>query len=147
MARLRTFVAIDLNKTVRDRAVVLQESLARSAADVKWVEPHNLHVTLLFLGEVEDRSLPNVCRAVADVCKTHAPLTLTVEGVGCFPSPRRPRVVWIGLGQGAQEVVALHDEVEGPLLDLGCYRREERQYTQHLTLGRARGEGSPADQA
>jgi 2'-5' RNA ligase len=142
MARLRTFVAIDLSKSVRDRAVVLQESLARSAPDVKWVEPQNLHVTLLFLGEVEDRTLPAVCRAVADVCKTHVPFVLTVEGVGCFPSPRRPRVVWIGLGQGTQEVVALHDELEGPLLDLGCYRREERQYTPHITLGRVRGEAS-----
>jgi len=109
MKRLRTFIGIDLGKTVRDKAVALQESLARAGSDVKWVEPENLHVTLLFLGEVDDRDVPAVCRAVADCCHQHAPFRMSVETVGCFGNPRRPRTVWIGVGEGTQEVVALHD--------------------------------------
>ena len=147
MARLRTFIAVGIDKTIRGHAVALQEALGRSGADVKWVEPENLHVTLLFLGEVEDRTLPAVCRVVADVAAGLAPFEMIVEGAGCFPSPRRPRTLWVGVGDGRQELVALHDALEPPLLELGCYRREERQYTPHLTLGRVKGDLGAAELA
>jgi 2'-5' RNA ligase len=140
MARLRTFLAIDLGKSIRDRCLALQDTLARGGAEVKWVEEENLHLTLLFLGEVEDRELPALCRAVADCCAGHDAFSLSVESVGCFPNPRRPRVVWVGVGAGAAEVCALHDALEPPLLELGCYRREDRPYTPHITLGRVKGD-------
>src|SRR5579875_1429122 len=142
MARLRTFIAIDLGKAIRDRCLALQETLARDGAEVKWVEEENLHLTLLFLGEVEDRDLPALCQTVADCCAFRAPFTLSVETVGCFPNLRRPRVIWVGVGAGSAEVCALHDALETPLLELGCYRREERTYTPHITLGRVKGERS-----
>ena len=68
MARLRTFIAVDLDRAVRSRCVTLQETLARSAADVRWVTPESMHLTLLFLGEVDERDLLPVCRAAADAC-------------------------------------------------------------------------------
>jgi 2'-5' RNA ligase len=142
MARLRTFIAIDLGKPIRDRLVALQQTLARAGTEVKWVEPENLHVTLLFLGEVDDRAVVELCRAVTDCCAGLAGFRLEVERVGCFPNPRRPRTVWAGVGEGTQEVVALHDALEPPLLELGCYRREDRPYTPHITLGRVRGDRS-----
>jgi 2'-5' RNA ligase len=145
MGRLRTFIGVDIGKTIRDRAVALQEKLSPSTNGVKWVEPQNLHVTLLFLGEVDDREIPAVCRAVSEQTAGHPPFEMSVEKLGCFPHPRRPRVIWIGVGEGAQELRALHDGLEPPLLALGCYRREERQYRPHITLGRVRGE-RPADQ-
>jgi 2'-5' RNA ligase len=144
MARTRTFVAIDVGKGVRDRLAALQESLARRASGVKWVEPNNLHLTLLFLGEVEDIELPAVCKAVAEVARTTPAFSMSIEHVGCFPHPRRPRILWVGVGAGAPQVSALHDALELPLLDLGCYRREERQYTPHITLGRVTGDRPPA---
>jgi 2'-5' RNA ligase len=147
MARLRTFIALDLGKPIRDRLVTLQESLARAAPDVKWVETENLHVTLLFLGEVDERDVLEVCRAVTDCCANLPPFTLSVEGVGCFGNPRRPRTIWIGVSEGAVEIKALHAALEKVLLDLGCYRREERQFTPHITLGRVRQEGAGADLA
>jgi 2'-5' RNA ligase len=140
MARVRTFIAVGLDKGVRDRTVALQEALAATGAEVKWVEPENLHVTLLFLGEVDDRDLPDVCRVVAEVAGQLAPFPMSVQGAGCFGNPRRPRTLWVGVGEGTQELVALHDALEPPLLALGCYRREDRQYTPHLTLGRAKGD-------
>jgi 2'-5' RNA ligase len=143
MARLRTFIAIDLGKPVRDRVHALQELLAKSTSDVKWVEYDNLHISLLFLGEVEDREVPAVCRVVGDVALEQAAFALTIETAGCFPNPRRPRVLWIGVGQGTQQVVALHDALEPRLEELGCYRREERRYTPHVTLGRVKGNRPP----
>lgn len=140
MSRTRTFIAIDLGEGLRARLASLQETLARSAAEVKWVEEENLHVTLLFLGEVDERDLVAVCRAVAAGAATQAPFPLTVEKVSCFGSPRRPRTLWAGVGAGTQEVVALHAALEPPLQELGCYRREERAYTPHITLGRVKSD-------
>jgi 2'-5' RNA ligase len=138
--RIRTFIALGLSKEIHDRTVTLQETLARTGAEVKWAAPENLHVTLLFLGEVDEREVPEVCRAVGDCAAGRAPFALGVEKTGCFPNARRPRVLWVGVGEGTQEVVALHDALEAVLLELGCYRREDRQYTPHLTLGRVQSE-------
>jgi 2'-5' RNA ligase len=141
MARLRTFIAAPLGKQIRDRCAALQEGFANSGVSAKWVEHENLHVSLLFLGEVDDRDVPRLCREVAAVCAEQPAFAMTVEGVGCFPNPRRPRVFWAGVSDGTDELVALHDALEPPLLALGCYRREERQYTPHVTLGRSRSDG------
>lgn len=140
MPRTRTFLAIGLDKKTRDRISVLQDELAESVSDMKWVEPESMHVTLLFLGEVDDRELPAICRAAQDAVRDLPAFPLSVEGVGCFPNPRRPRVLWVGLGEGALHVVAVHDALEAVLLELGCYRREERKYTPHVTLGRVKNE-------
>jgi 2'-5' RNA ligase len=140
MSRVRTFVAIDPGKAIRDRLVSLQENLGRAGTEVKWVEPENLHVTLLFLGEVGMEDLARVCTAVAEEAGRRDAFPMAVESAGCFPNPRRPRVLWAGVGQGAQEVCALHVALEGPLLKLGCYRREERAYTPHITLGRVKSD-------
>jgi 2'-5' RNA ligase len=140
MSRLRTFIAVDPGKPIRDRLVALQDNLARAGSQMKWVEPDNLHVTLLFLGEVDDREVPDVCRAVTGCCAVMDAVVMTVGSVGCFGNPRRPRTVWAGLTEGGPEMVALHDALESPLLDLGCYRREDRPFTPHITLGRVKGE-------
>jgi 2'-5' RNA ligase len=145
MPRVRSFIALDPGPVIRDRMIALQKELAgaaRAGADVKWVEPANLHITLLFLGEVDDRDVVPVCRAVTETAETRGAFELSVEGAGCFPNMRRPRVVWLGVGRGAVDVAGLHDALEGPLLQLGCYRREERKFTPHVTLGRVQGDGS-----
>jgi 2'-5' RNA ligase len=136
MARIRTFIAIDIDPAVRDRATALQEKLARSAADVKWVEPESMHITLLFLGEVAVLDLVPICRIVARGARDLPPFQFTVAGLGAFPNPRRPKVLWAGVTDGSDTLQELHERLEGPLLELGCYRREERAYNPHLTLGR-----------
>jgi len=135
MGRVRTFIAVDVGKAIRHRLVGLQETLAEAGTAIKWVEPENLHVTLLFLGEVDEREVPGVCKLVAQETARHADFTMSVETVGCFPHARRPRILWAGVGHGTQELCALHDGLEPPLEELG-YRREERRYTPHITLGR-----------
>lgn len=141
MARLRTFIAVELARPQKERLLAVQESLTRGGAGVKWVEEKNLHVTLLFLGEVDDRELIKVCQAVSAACAPHSDFTLTLAGISGFPNPRRPRVIFAGIESGAAELRALHDTLEPPLLELGCYRREDRPYTPHVTLGRVRSEG------
>jgi 2'-5' RNA ligase len=138
--RLRTFVAVPVDRFTHDRLVGLQKRLADTGVPVKWVEPDNLHITLLFLGEVDAREVPAVCTAVGEACRRVRPFAITLAGAGAFPTPRRPRTLIVHVTEGAAELVALHDAVEAPLLELGCYRREERAYKPHLTLGRVKGQ-------
>lgn len=140
MARVRSFIAVETGAEVRKKAVALQQQLARTAAGVKWVAPEGMHVTLLFLGELDDRDIVPVCRAVREAAGREPPFALRVSGVGGFPTPRRPKVVWGGITDGAEPLRRLYAAIEAKVLDLGIYHKEERSYTPHLTLGRVKGE-------
>jgi 2'-5' RNA ligase len=144
VARTRTFIAVDIGDATRASATALQKELSKGGADVKWGAPETMHVTLLFLGEVDDRELHAVCRAVKEVAAGEPPFALRVAGVGAFPTPRRPKIVWAGITEGAEPLRRLYSALEGRMLELGCYRKEERGYTPHLTLGRAKSDADSA---
>jgi 2'-5' RNA ligase len=134
----RAFVAVEIPKAIRAKAAELIESLSGTAADVKWVETHNLHLTLKFLGEVHENELFEVCRAVERGAAQVEPFELVVQGAGAFPNTARPRTVWLGASEGAEPMIRLHDAVEAELAELG-YREEHRRFQVHLTIGRVRG--------
>jgi 2'-5' RNA ligase len=142
MARIRAFVGIDVGDDIRRAAGTLQRQLAASGAAVNWTVPANYHITLQFLGDVDDRELADVCRAVAAVTRGEPPFRMRVTGLGAFPTPRRPKVIWAGMSDGSQDVRRLFAALEEPLAELGVYRKEDRPYTPHLTLGRARDEAA-----
>jgi 2'-5' RNA ligase len=142
MATTRTFVAVAASAEVRHGVLRLIETLRPNAGDVKWVESQNLHWTLQFLGDVDERDLPEVCAAVADAASEIEAFEIETRGAGAFPSPDRPRTLWIGAGQGARPMSVLHAAVERLLKKRG-YRGEERRFVPHITLGRARGKGRP----
>jgi RNA 2',3'-cyclic 3'-phosphodiesterase len=142
MAKTRTFIGIDISGDTRDAATDLQEALAKTGARVKWVEPENMHVTLLFLGDIDDRELVAVCRAVKEVAAREAPFSLSVSGLGAFPNLRRPKVLWVGIKDGTEPLHRLNAALEERMLDLNVYRQEEHGYTPHLTLGRVSDAGS-----
>jgi 2'-5' RNA ligase len=136
-SQVRTFIAVEITGGIRTRAKKLIEQLARSGANVKWVEPENLHLTLAFLGEVPVLEIPDVCDTVQASIGDFEPFEIDVCGVGAFPDLRRPRTIWLGVGDGAEEMVALHDTLEKGLTKLG-FRGENRRFRPHLTLGRVR---------
>lgn len=136
MATIRTFIALDVSKPIRTRLADLQQELAEQASGVKWVGMESYHLTLLFLGDVPTLDTVKICREVQRRAAHHEPYTLEVVGLGGFPNSRRPKVLWAGIGEGADETRALHADLEEGLMGLGCYRREERAFTPHLTLGR-----------
>ncbi|MEX2119755.1 MAG: RNA 2',3'-cyclic phosphodiesterase [Pirellulales bacterium] len=140
---LRTFVAVEASSEVRSRAAQLIERLGRTAAKVKWVEPHNMHFTLKFLGDVELLDVPRVCQAVAGAVAGLPAFEVVAHGAGAFPGAERPRTVWLGVDQGAEAMVDLHAAVESGLLLLG-FRCEQRRFRPHLTIGRVRGAPQPA---
>jgi RNA 2',3'-cyclic 3'-phosphodiesterase len=134
---VRTFVAVEIPAEVKDRASQLIARLSTTPAKVKWVGREQMHWTLKFLGDVDMLEIPKVCEAVTRAVEPLAPFDVEARGAGAFPDPRRPRTVWLGVGQGSQQMIELHDAIERELATLG-YRAENRRFRPHLTIGRVR---------
>src|SRR5437764_15200284 len=97
MGRVRTFIGVEIGADTRKRAVALQQQLARTDPTVKWADPGGMHVTLLFLGDVDELEVLTVCRAVKEVAGREPPFQLRVAGLGAFPTPRRSQVSAAGI--------------------------------------------------
>lgn len=134
---MRLFVALELPPDVRQAAGELARELKRSGADVKWVKPETMHLTLKFLGEVPDKEVPAVTGALERALAGREGLELALEGCGAFPSPKRPQVVWLGVAGQVEELKDLARAVESELARLG-FPPERRSFKAHLTLGRLR---------
>lgn len=135
LEKIRTFVSIDIkDPQILDRIVSIQEEIRHSGADVKHVERQNIHFTLKFLGNVS----PSVIDPIFEVMQrvSFKPFELEVNDVGCF-NPRRPRVIWLGAGEGSEEVIRIQAELEKGLTELN-FKPERRRYTPHATIGRVR---------
>ncbi len=129
-------MAILLPDEVRARLAAETRALARVAADVAWVGESNFHLTLKFLGQVEETRVPGIAAALRSAVAVPA-FDLELRGLGAFPVPARPRVLWVGTGQGAEAAVALAARVDTALAALG-FARDERPFAAHVTLGRMR---------
>ena len=140
--KIRTFVAVDVDASVRALAAELIGELSAVGADVKWVEPDHLHLTLKFLGDVDAREIHQVCRAVGEAAGQTKPFEFEVRGAGAFPNVKRPRTIWLGAGPGEAQMGRLAERIESALETIG-YRREARRFKAHLTIGRVR-RGGPA---
>lgn len=134
---MRTFIAIELSEEIKKSVGELMERLKTTNARVKWVEPKNLHITLKFLGEVPEREIENLTLLTTDALKGKSSFRSKFEGTGTFPEGKNPRVVWIGTTEGAEEQKDLALSVERSLCTAG-YRKEEREFKAHITIGRVK---------
>src|SRR5687768_2568265 len=107
MPRLRTFIAVEMPSRVKARAAELIGKLRMAGAEVNWVRPEQMHLTLKFLGDVPDTETPDICRVVREVAKAFEPFEVTCRGAGAFPNAREPRTLWIGIEDGAEELKQL----------------------------------------
>jgi len=139
----RTFIALPLPEPVGRKLAGLQEKLARQLSGVRWVEPAGFHVTLNFLGNVVDTDLHLVCKAAAEVVCAAEALEANLEGVGAFPDPSRPRVIWAGISTGGEPLTELHHGLARALAALG-YRSDEPRFHPHVTIGRIKNVGKPS---
>jgi 2'-5' RNA ligase len=141
MARIRTFIAIEISPEVRARAANLMQQLRASQAQASWTRPDNLHLTLKFLGDTPDTELPAVCRAVQQAVRDQPPFHVSFRRAGAFPRTAQPRTVWIGVERGLEELRQLQQQIESRLYEEG-FQRERRKFFPHLTIGRVRGGGA-----
>ncbi|MEE2938090.1 MAG: RNA 2',3'-cyclic phosphodiesterase [Planctomycetota bacterium] len=137
MNTIRSFISIPLAKDVLRGGVRLLQRLSHPGDGIKWVPTDNFHLTLKFLGEVDNTEVPNVCEAIREICQHSTPFELSFAGTGAFPDISRARVVWVGIDDPSGELTRLATELDKKLADLG-FKRESRDYTPHLTLGRTK---------
>ncbi|MBC8101651.1 MAG: RNA 2',3'-cyclic phosphodiesterase [Cytophagales bacterium] len=136
---MRLFFAIPLEPEVRDGLAAVQERLRSAHGDVKWVEPENFHLTVSFLGDQEESSLPYLQSIGEALAADTAPFRFEVRGASAFPRNKPSlKTLWVGIGQGAEAWKTLVKKAEPPLLPFGVPR--EGGLMPHITLGRVKSD-------
>jgi len=133
---VRSFIAVDLdNQKLLQSIVAAQQTLSRTGGDLKLVEPQNIHITLRFLGEIRQELVQDIIEQMKEV--RFSPFTARFKGVGVFPNLHRPRVVWVGIEDGAREMSNISNTLEKGLRTLRV-QPDNRGFTPHLTIARVR---------
>jgi 2'-5' RNA ligase len=147
-AGIRSYVAVELPDDIRQALAAWQRDFkAKSPPDaVRWARPEVIHLTLQFLGDVAPGQIEAIVGALRGACAGRSPFTFELAGVGVFPNPSRPRVVWAGVVEPSGALVALQKGVSQALSPLG-FPPEERPFTPHLTIGRTVRDASRRDLA
>ena len=146
---LRAFIAIKLSDELKGHIGEVQAELKRRAFGLDglgWVRPEGIHLTLRFLGDIAEERVEALGAMLRDAAAGLKPFALDARGIGAFPNPRAPRVIWLGL-QGTPESMAslrlMHARIEDGVAGLD-FSRESREFTAHLTLARVRNRQSGA---
>lgn len=134
---IRAFIAIHLPDDVKEYLGNLTDKLAETVPPrtVRWVRPDRMHLTLRFLGDTDVALLPALERALDATAAQHRPFTLQLNGFGCFPNCRRPRVLWAGVDGDLAQAAGVKAALDTALAPLG-WEEEDRPFRPHLTLGR-----------
>jgi len=133
---LRCFIAIEIPETIKKSVADTIDSLKKSGSDVKWVSEENIHITLQFLGETEESLIPDIKGALDKILAPYSSFYIRITDVGCFPSGKRPRVIWVGMEE-SKSLINLYEDISNEMVKFG-YKKEERGFTPHVTIGRVK---------
>ena len=140
---LRAFIAFRLPDPVVLFIRDLQADLKnRPELRFKWVRPESVHLTLKFLGNIRPDAVDAIAEAMAGTAAAWPPLSFSAKGLGAFPTPKKARVVWLGLTGDTHPLIELQKDLDERLEPLG-FPRETRPFRAHLTMGRAKGKVDP----
>ena len=132
---IRSFLAIELPKPILGKIEEVQGDLRSTHADVRWVSPEKIHVTLKFFGNIEESRIDLIFKSIEEPMRDALPFSVRVRGAGAFPSLKNPRVIWMGLADGKEMLISLQKQIEDRLEKIG-FEPEDRPFQPHLTLGR-----------
>jgi len=143
MSVIRAFIAVDISPEILDQIKRISDDLNQQINNhaVRWVPAENIHLTLKFLGDVSVNNLELLTDALRLEAINHRPFSISVGGIGAFPSVRRPRVLWIGI-EGPETLLNLQHNIESQMARLG-YEKDQRPFSPHLTLGRVSRSARP----
>jgi 2'-5' RNA ligase len=134
---MRTFIAVELNEEIKKKIEEVESLLKKTETLVSWVKPGNVHVTLKFLGEVTENRLEEIYSGTVKALSGARSFNLRLKNLGCFPNLTRPRVVWVGVDKGEEELSEMQKRIEEELYKVG-FPKEERKFSAHLTIGRVK---------
>jgi 2'-5' RNA ligase len=137
MNTIRSFIAIPLSVELISQIEKIQNQLKKIPTDVKWVNPSSIHLTLKFLGNIEATQIEKIAQGIQNGIKGISKWIAEVKDIGAFPSLKNPRVIWVGIEDERNQLVNLQKRIEKEMEKLG-FKREERKFSPHLTLGRVR---------
>ncbi|HYZ90833.1 MAG TPA: RNA 2',3'-cyclic phosphodiesterase [Actinomycetota bacterium] len=133
---MRLFVAVDVPERIKQSIESGIVGMLRDRLpDARWTRPQGRHLTLKFLGNVDDERVGEIGEALRAVARKHRPFDASFDDIGGFPNLSRPRVLWIGVGEGADPMSALAAGIESGLEPLG-FEPEGRPFRGHFTLAR-----------
>lgn len=134
---MRTFIAVEVPFTVKNLITELENRLKGTRADIKWVQPRNIHITLKFLGDIDNVQSTIIREGLCKALKSTNHFSLSLGRLGAFPDLSQPRFFWISVNGGRDELIAMQQRIENELHSR-CFIREERPFTPHVTIGRVR---------
>ena len=134
---VRSFLAIELPRTIQKKIEEVQRDLKSSHADVRWVSPERIHLTLKFLGNIDEPKIDPIAKSTEGLTDALSPFPLKVRGLGAFPHFKNPRVIWVGLIDGGVVLSSFQKALEIELEKIGL-EPEDRSFHPHLTLGRVK---------
>lgn len=141
----RTFIALELDESLRHFLGNLIDRLAHQLPGVRWVDPAGIHLTLAFLGELSDAQLATAEQATGAAAKQSAPFELRLKELGIFGSQRQPRVIWMGIEETSGNLSRLHSVLNRELEQCG-FEVDTRPFSPHLTLARIKQPLNPTEQ-
>lgn len=137
MDSLRTFIAVELDKQIIEELTRILNLLKEAEADVKWVNPPNAHITLKFLGSVQEQKIEKISKIIEESVSVYKPFSLATQSLGAFPTLNSPRVIWIGALSENEKLEELTETLETKLVSLH-FAKEKRCFKPHITIGRVR---------
>lgn len=135
MQTTRTFIAVEIGSPAREVLLRLLKQLEGELPGVRWTQPDQLHLTLKFIGEIDNRDLPEICNQLRAACAGVEAFSVTLKGLGAFPKNKPPRVLWVGFDDGVDSLKLINERLEKSLGNVGV-PSEGRAYVPHLTFGR-----------
>ncbi|MFW6071055.1 MAG: RNA 2',3'-cyclic phosphodiesterase [Candidatus Bipolaricaulota bacterium] len=133
---MRTFFCLELPEDVKDKINGIRKDI-KGPAYVKWVSQENLHITLKFLGEVEENQVSTIKERTEGAAVRSSPFGVDLDRLGGFPHLGFPKVIWLGSNSPPDDIYRLHEDLEESLFGLG-FEKEDRDYVPHVTLGRTK---------
>jgi len=133
---LRAFIAIDINDTIKQAILSVQNNLRQSGADVKWVETKNIHLTLKFLGDITRDDIPAVEAVMAKATNRPA-FPISITDIGAFPDILFPQIIWAGVTENAGALTSIVENLNDGLKRLKI-KKEDRPFSPHITIGRVK---------
>lgn len=140
---IRSFISIELSDDIRRSMADLIAELRKAGADVTWMPTEKIHLTLKFLGNTDDSLIPKIKEQISKKLLHYNAFYIKIVGVGCFPSEKRPRVLWVGM-ENSDILQSIQKEMDTEVAGLG-FAREDRPFSPHLTIGRVRSQTGIAE--